>query len=77
MKTTQISGARYGIGVIESNADLEKIVDALSDKGVEVDDESTLNNVFVSPENVSRAVEIINGLGYSTDEDPHQDKDEQ
>lgn len=69
MKMTQLVGARYGIGIIEHDADLDQIIESLVEGGIEVDDESTLNNVFVSYDNISKAVEIINGLGYETDED--------
>lgn len=65
----ELRGALYGIGIVQHDADLERIVDALTGAGIEVDADSSLSNVLVRPGDVARAIRIINSLGYETDED--------
>lgn len=59
------------------NADqVTEIVNALKAAGIEAQvKESGSRSVLVDPSEVGAAVEIINGLGYETDEDELEDEE--
>lgn len=74
-----MNGSQYEILVYNADeTDMMDIVSALVEADIEGDNRDEIgmylrdgkaNSVFVNPTNIGTAVEIINGLGFETDED--------
>lgn len=64
----------YEIRVIGFDSDISDINTALVNAGIQTNPEEAASlgkesSVFVSPDQIGQAVQVINGLGYETDED--------
>lgn len=64
----------YEIAIIGFDGDIKEVNTALENAGVKVNAEEAASqgkesSVYVSPDQIGQAVQIINGLGYETDED--------
>lgn len=69
----------YEIAIIGFDGDLGEVNMALADAGIEVNPEEAAyqgkeSSVFVNSMQVGQAVQIINDLGYNTDEDEGEDE---
>jgi len=68
--TNDYIGALYGISIIAFSGEMREIFAALDAAGINYNAaESSDSQVFVVHDHVGRAVAVINGLGYETDED--------
>jgi hypothetical protein len=75
MTTDNVKGTLYEIRIIGFCEDIVKVENALL-KAVninrkEVRSTSRESSVYVNPDDIARAVSIINDMGYETDEDPY------
>ena len=64
----------YEVALIGFDGDISEINAALINAGIEVNAEEAESqgkesSVYVSPDQIGQAVQVINGLGYETDED--------
>ena len=60
----------YEVALIGFDGDISEINAALINAGIEVNEsQGKESSVYVSPDQIGQAVQVINGLGYETDED--------
>jgi len=68
----------HEIAILSFDGDINDVNAALVKVGIEVNVEEAESlgkesSVFVSPMQIGEAVQVINGLGYDTDEDEDED----
>lgn len=64
----------HEVTIIGFNGDISEVNAALVNAGIQINAEEAESqgkesSVFVSPDQIGQAVQVINGLGYETDED--------
>lgn len=64
----------YEVSIIGFDGDINAVNAALEEAGIQINREEAESlgkesSVFVSPDQIVQAVQVINGLGYETDED--------
>jgi type III secretory pathway lipoprotein EscJ len=64
----------HEVSIIGFDGDINEVNAALVNAGIqtnpeEAESQSKESSVFVSPDQIGQAVQVINGLGYETDED--------
>ncbi len=72
--TDELTGALWEVSIIGWVEDIKVINEALLNAGIDIniaeaESRGKESSVYVSPNDVAKAVKVINGLGYETDED--------
>ncbi len=72
--TDELEGALWEISIIDWVEDIKIINEALLNAGIDInvaeaESRGKESSVYVAPNDVAKAVNVINSLGYETDED--------
>ncbi len=68
----------YEIAIIGFDGDISEVNTALVNAGIQTNPEEAEaqgkeSSVYVSPDQIGQAVQVLNSLGYETDEDEEDD----